>query len=71
MRLVIANKREWNNCFLKFSKSLVVRKTSEKSEKIQAKAKKLDEDGMLCNTLRSDRHRLITKTFRALIQTFH
>ena len=40
-----------------------VRNTSEKSEKIKAKSKKLDEDAIICNTLRSDRRRLITKTF--------
>ena len=32
------------------SKSLEVRNTSEKSEKIRAKSKKLYEDAMLCNT---------------------
>ena len=59
--------------------ALEVRNTSEKSEKIRAKSKKLDEDAMLCNTLWSDRCRLITKTFLTflrtstseLIQTFH
>ena len=54
---LISNKREWNNCFIKFlnSKSLEVRNTSEKSEKIRANdRKKLDEDAMLCNTLWSD-----------------
>ena len=45
------------------SKSLEVRNTSEKREKILAKSKKLDEDAMLCNTWWSDRRRLITKTF--------
>ena len=35
------------------------------SEKNRAKSKKLDEDAMLCNTLWSDRRRLITKTFLA------
>ena len=36
---------------------------SEKSEKIRAKSKKLDEDAIICNTLRSDSRRLLTKTF--------
>ena len=37
------------------SKSLEVRNTSgEKSEKIRAKSKKLDEDAMMCNTLRQE-----------------
>ena len=36
-------------------KSLEVRNTSEKCEKIRAKSKKLDEDAMLCNTLWSER----------------
>ena len=44
-------------------KNLKVRNTSEKSEKISAKSKKLDEDEIMCNTLRSDRRRLITKHF--------
>ena len=68
---LISNKREWNNCFIKFlnSKTLELRNTSEKSEKIQAKSKKLDEDAMLCNTLWSDRRRLITKRFLAFSRT--
>ena len=47
---LISNKREWNNCFIKFLKlqKFEVRNTSEKSEKIRAKwEKKLDEDAML------------------------
>ena len=40
-----------------------VRNRSKKGEKIRAKSKKLDEDAIICNTLRSDRRRLITKTF--------
>ena len=55
---------------------------SEKREKIVAKSKKLNEDAMVCNTLWSDRRRLLTKTFLTfwhtfsrtsseLIQTFH
>ena len=49
---LISNKREWSNGFIKFLKlqKLEVRNTSEKSEKIRAKSKKLDEDAMLCNT---------------------
>ena len=62
---LISNKREWNTVIvlLNFlnSKNLEERNTSEKSEKIQAKSKKLDEDAIMCNTLRSDRRRLITK----------
>ena len=42
---------------------------SEKSKKIRAKSRKLDEDAMLCNTLWSDRCRLITKTFLAFSHT--
>ena len=30
----------------------------------------IDEDAMLCNTLWSDRRRLITKTFLALSRTY-
>ena len=45
------------------SKSLEVRNTSEKREKIPAKWKKLDEDALFCNTWWSDIRRLITKTF--------
>ena len=39
---LISNKREWNNCFIKFPKlqKSEVRNTSEKSEKIRAKSKK-------------------------------
>ena len=33
---------------------LEVRNTSKKSEKIRGKSRKLDEDAMLCNTLRPD-----------------
>ena len=49
---LISNKREWNNCFIKFLKvqKFEVRNTSEKSEKIRAKSKKLDDDAMLCST---------------------
>ena len=45
------------------SKSLEVRNTSEKSEKFRAQLKNLDEDAILCNTLRSDRRRLNQKHF--------
>ena len=53
----------YNNCFINFLKlqKFEVRKTSEKSEKIRAKSKKLDEDAMLGNTMWSDRRRFITK----------
>ena len=39
---LISNKREWNNCFIKFLElqKFEVRNTSEKSEKIRAKSKK-------------------------------
>ena len=39
---LISNKREWNNCFIKFLKlqKFEVRNTSEKGEKIRAKSKK-------------------------------
>ena len=39
---LISNKREWNDCFIKFLKlqKSEVRNTSEKSEKIRAKSKK-------------------------------
>ena len=46
-------------------KKLEARNTSEERENIQAKSKRLDEDAMLCNSLWSDRRRLITKTFLA------
>ena len=38
---LISNKREWNNCFIKFIKlqNFEVRNMSEKSEKIRAKSK--------------------------------
>ena len=68
---LISNKREWNNCFIKFLKlrKLEVRNTSEKSEKIRAKSRnELDEDAMLCNTLCSERRRLVTKN---LFLPFH
>ena len=68
-----SNKLEWNNCFIKFqlnSKSLEVRNTFEKREKIRGKSKKLDVDAMLCNTWWSDRRsRLITKTFLTFSRT--
>ena len=57
MTSFISNKREWNNCLIKFLKlqKFEVRNTREKSEKIRAKLKKKrDEDAMLCNTLWSD-----------------
>ena len=60
-----------------YSKSLEEPNMREKSEKIRVKLKKLDEDAMLCNSLWSDRCRLIAKTFLAFsctlesIQTFH
>lgn len=40
-----------------------VQNTSEKSEKIRAKSRKLDEDAMLCNGL------IITKAFLAFLRT--
>ena len=60
-----------NRSFIKFlnTKTLEVRNTSEKSKKIRAKSKKRDEDAMLCNTLWSDRRRLITKRFLAFSPT--
>ena len=51
---LIGNKREWNNCFIKFLKlqKFEARNTSEKSDEIRAKSKKTeDEDAMLCNHL--------------------
>jgi len=69
-----SNKHEWDNCFIKFFKpqKFEVQSKSEKSKKIRAKSKKkLDEDAMLCNTLLSDRRRLIRKKhfllFRVLL----
>ena len=46
---LISNKREWNNCFIKFLKlqNFEVRSTREKSAKIRGKSKKLDEDVVL------------------------
>jgi len=71
---LISNKREWNNCFIKFLKlqKFEVRNTSAKKRENPSEiAKKLDEDAMLCNTLWSDRRRLITKKhflpFRVLL----
>ena len=52
------------------SKSLEVRNASKKVRKSEQNQKKLDEDAMLCNTLWSDRRRLIKKTsfaFRVLL----
>ena len=62
----------YNYCFIKFLKlqKCEVRITSAKSKKNRAKSKKLDEDAMLCNTLWSDRRRLITKTFPAFLRSF-
>ena len=64
---LISNKREWNNCFIKFlklqkfeSKNYERRKRENPSE-----MEKLYKDAMFCNTLSSDRRRLITKTFLA------
>ena len=45
------------------SKSLEVRHTSEKSEKIRAKSNKLDEDAKVRYTRWSDRRRLMSKRF--------
>ena len=44
---LMSNKREWNNCFIKFLKhqKFEVRNMSEKSEKIRIE-KKLDEDAI-------------------------
>ena len=69
---LITNKREWNNCFIKFLKlqEFEVRNIGEISEKIRANRKNLDEDAMLCNTLWSDRRRLITKSISCLFAYF-
>ena len=55
---LISNKREWNNCFIKFlnSKNLKYEIRAKKNEKIHTKLKNT-EDAMLW----SDRRRLITK----------
>ena len=72
---LISNKREWNNCFIKFLKlqkfgSTKYERTEERKSE-RNKKKKLDEDVMLSNILRSDRLRLIAKkkTFLAFSRT--
>ena len=44
---LISNKREWNNCFLKFLNKFEIR--AKKARKSERNRKKL-EDAMLCNT---------------------
>ena len=71
---LISNRREWNNCFIKFLKlqKFEVRNTSEKKQENASEIeKKLDEDAMLCNpSLWSDRCRLITKNISYLFGYF-
>ena len=57
------------NGIIVLSKSLEVRNMSEKSEKIQAKLEKLDEDEMLCNTswIRQAHCKNIFLPFRVLL----
>ena len=71
---LISKRREWNNCFIKFLKLQIFeeRNTSEKKPENSSEIeKKRDGDAMLCNTLWSDRRRLITqkKTFLACSHT--
>ena len=64
---LLSIKREWNNCFIKF---LELQKFGSKNyeRRNRENPRKIEklEDAMLCNTLWSDRRRLITKTFLAL-----
>ena len=73
---LISNKHEWNNCFIKFLKlqNLKYEIRAKKAGKSERNRKKFDEDVMLCNTLWSDRRRLITKNISCLFAyflTFH
>ena len=65
---LISNKREWNNCFIRFLKlqKFEVRNTSEKSDKIYL----MKMRNVLRDTLWSDRRRLITKNISCLFAYF-
>ena len=58
---LISNQPECNNCFIKFLKLQKFEIRAKKARKSERNRKKLDEGVMLCNTLWSDRRRLITK----------
>ena len=70
---LISNKREWNNSFIKFLQLQKFGSTKYERKK-RANPSEIEKnlmrtDPMLCNTLLSDRRRLITKTFLAFSRT--